>query len=130
LLPVLRQHGRPSPADLVSVMDKGFDSDKSFPAWLTMSWAWEQSMEDPDEVKAVIGRNLRALREKRGLTQRSLAELSQASLLIVKQIESAKTLPDIALIGQFARVLDVPCTDLLCPGDGAKNRTRESPHPI
>ena len=30
---------------------------KDFPAWLTLSWAWEQSMEDPSEVRAALARN-------------------------------------------------------------------------
>jgi ribosome-binding protein aMBF1 (putative translation factor) len=89
--------------------------DRNFPAWLTMSWAWEQSMDDPGEVKSVIAWNHRRLREKRGLTQKSLANLSQASLVTVREIEAAKTLPDISSILKFARVLDVPCTHFLTP---------------
>jgi DNA-binding XRE family transcriptional regulator len=117
-------------ADPVTAMNILFNTDKVFPAWLTMSWAWEQSMDDPDEVKAVIARNLRRLREERGLTQQSLAKLSLASLAAVRQIESAKTLPDIALVWQLARALGVPCTAFLCPGCEAKNQSRDLPRPV
>ncbi len=107
-----------------------FNTDKVFPAWLTMSWAWEQSMDDPDEVKAVIARNLRRLREERSLTQRALAKLSPASLAAVQQIESAKALPDIALVLQLAQALGVPCTAFLGSSCEAKNPSRGMPRPV
>ena len=108
-------------------MNKLLSTDKSFPAWLTMSWAWEQSMEDPGEVKAVIARNLRRLREERGLTQETLADRSHMNPVIVKQIESTKTLPNIALIVELAQALGVSCAALLC-GDGeAKSSSRDLP---
>jgi DNA-binding XRE family transcriptional regulator len=86
---------------------------KDFPAWLTLSWAWEQSMEDPSEVRAALARNLRRLREDRGLTQKSLAERAGASLASLKDIESGRVLPDIALIADLARALGIPCPGLL-----------------
>jgi DNA-binding XRE family transcriptional regulator len=94
-------------------MNERLDSDRNFPAWLTLSWAWEQAMDDPEAVKAAIARNLCRLREARGLTQKSLAEQSQASLGSLKAIESAKTLPDIALILDLARILEVPVAALV-----------------
>ncbi len=86
---------------------------KGFPAWLTLSWAWEQSMEDPDQVKAALARNLRRLREDRGLTQKSLAERAGASLASVKDIEAGRVLPEIALMSDLARALEIPCPGLL-----------------
>jgi DNA-binding XRE family transcriptional regulator len=88
-------------------------TDKNFPAWLTMSWAWEQSMDDSGDVKAMIAWNLRRLREKRGLSQKSLAKLAEVRLITLKATESAKILPDIGLIWKLAKVLDVPCTAFL-----------------
>jgi ribosome-binding protein aMBF1 (putative translation factor) len=87
--------------------------DTSFPAWLTLSSAWEQSMEDPEEIKAVIGRNLRRLREKRGLGRRALARLVQSDSHALRQIEAGQRLPDIGLIWRLARVLEVSSTDFL-----------------
>jgi transcriptional regulator with XRE-family HTH domain len=110
-------------------MNKPYDSDRNFPAWLTLSWAWEQAMDDPEAVKAAIGRNLRRLREARGLTQKSLAELSQASLANLKEIESARALPDIGLMAELARILDVPCTALADPACEAKVLSREATPP-
>ena len=87
--------------------------DTSFPAWLTLSSAWEQSMEDQQEIKAVIGRNLRRLREKRGLGRRALARLAQSDSYALRDIEAGQRLPDIGLIWRLARVLEVPCTAFL-----------------
>jgi DNA-binding XRE family transcriptional regulator len=82
-------------------------ADSSFPAWLTLSSVWEQSMDDPGETRAVIGRNLSRLREKRGLSRRSLAKLADASPLALREIEAGKVLPDIALIWRLAAALEV-----------------------
>ena len=87
--------------------------DTSFPAWLTLSSAWEQSMEDPEEIKCLIGRNLRRLREKRGLGRRALARLVQSNSHALRQIEAGQRLPDIGLIWRLARVLEVSCTAFL-----------------
>jgi len=87
--------------------------DTSFPAWLTLSDAWEQSMDDPEEIKSVIGLNLRRLREKRGLGRRALARLVQSDSRALRQIEAGERLPDIGLIWRLARVLEVSCTAFL-----------------
>jgi ribosome-binding protein aMBF1 (putative translation factor) len=94
-------------------MNALLDTDKSFPAWLTMSGAWRQSMDDPGDVQIRIARNLVQLRESRGLSQRALAKLAETNLARVKEIETAKAFPDIALIWKLALALDVPCTVLV-----------------
>ena len=86
---------------------------KDFPAWLTLSWAWEQSMEDPSEVRAALARNLHRFREERGLTQKTLAGRAGTGLATIKAIESGRTLPDIALMSDLARALEIPCPSLL-----------------
>jgi DNA-binding XRE family transcriptional regulator len=99
-------------------MTTEFDADESFPTWLTLSWAWEQTMEDPEAVKSAIARNLRSLREARALSQKSLASRVRENLSTIKAIESAKLLPSIGQMAEFARVLEVPCT-ALTDGDPA-----------
>jgi ribosome-binding protein aMBF1 (putative translation factor) len=94
-------------------MDKAIETDKTFPAWLTVSWAWEQTLDDPAAVRTTLARNLRRLREARGLTQKFLAERAGTNLATVKDIESARALPDIALMADLARALDLPCPTLL-----------------
>jgi DNA-binding XRE family transcriptional regulator len=88
-------------------------SDSAFPFWLTLSGAWEQSMEDPETIKRVVGRNLLRLRERRGLGRRALARLARSSTLTLRQIEAGQRLPDIGLIWRLAQVLDVPCAAFL-----------------
>ena len=87
--------------------------DTSFPAWLTLSSAWKESMEDPEETKTVIGRNLRLIRERRGLSRRALARLVQSDSHALQEIEASQRLPDFGLIWRLARVLEVSCTAFL-----------------
>ena len=90
-----------------TAMNNLLRADSSFPAWLTLSSVWEQSMDDPGETKAVIGRNLCRLREKRGLSRRSLAKLAEVSPLALRDIEAGRLLPNIALIWRLAAALEV-----------------------
>jgi len=94
-------------------MNSLVQNDTSFPAWLTLSSAWEQSMEDPEAIKAVIGRNLCRLREKRGLGRRALARLAQSDSHTLREIEEGQRLPEIGLIWRLARVLEVSSTAFL-----------------
>jgi DNA-binding XRE family transcriptional regulator len=96
-----------------TAMNNLLRADSSFPAWLTLSSVWEQSMDDPGETKAVIGRNLCRLREKRRLSRRSLAKLAEVSPLALRDIEAGRLLPDIALIWRLAAVLEVDSAILL-----------------
>lgn len=94
-------------------MNSLIHSDTTFPAWLTLSGIWEESMEDPEEIKLVIGRNLRRLRERRGLGRRVLARLAGSSPYALREIEAGESLPAIGLIWRLARVLDVSCEAFL-----------------
>jgi DNA-binding XRE family transcriptional regulator len=96
-----------------TAMNNLLQADSSFPAWLTLSSVWEQSMDDPGETKAAIGRNLCRLREKRQLSRRSLAKLAEVSPLALREIEAGRLLPDIALIWRLAAALEVDSAILL-----------------
>ena len=111
-------------------MDEAFDGSRKFPAWLTLSWAWEQAMDEPEAVKAAIAGNLRRLRKERRLTQRELADLSETSLGQIKAIESARALPDIVLVLRLAAALDVACSDFLESADGAERRSKDVNRPV
>jgi transcriptional regulator with XRE-family HTH domain len=111
-------------------MNEAFDGNGKFPDWLTLSWAWEQAMDEPEAVKAAIGANLRRLREERRMTQRDLADLSETRLGQIKDVESARALPDIALMLSLARSLDVPCTNFLQTADGTKHPSRDVNRPV
>ena len=123
------QEPRPS-VRLVTAVSGSLDAGKTFPTWLTLSWAWEQTMDDPGATMAAIGSNLRRLREQRGIAQKSLAELSQTGVGTLKAIESAKLLPGIELILSLARTLDVPCTDFLEPPHAPTRPPKDATWPI
>jgi DNA-binding XRE family transcriptional regulator len=89
-------------------MNNLFQADSSFPAWLTLTAVWQESMDDPAGTRSVIGGNLSRLREKRRLSRRSLARLAGASAFTLQEIEAGRILPDIGLICRLADVLDVP----------------------
>ena len=94
-------------------MTKLLERDISFPAWLTLSWAWEQSLDDPAAVKTALAHNLRCCRESRGLNQKSLARAASLNPAIVRDIESGRSLPDIATLSRLADTLRVSCGALV-----------------
>jgi DNA-binding XRE family transcriptional regulator len=96
-----------------TTMNNLLHADSSFPAWLTLSSVWEQSMDDPGETKAVIGRNLCRRREERQLSRRSLAKLAETSPLTLREIEAGRLLPSIGLICRLAAALEVDCVSFL-----------------
>ena len=96
-----------------NAMNNLVHADSSFPAWLTLSSVWEESMDDREETKVTIARNLRRLREKHQLSRRSLAKLAEASPSTLREIEDGRLLPTIGLIWRLAAVLEVDCAAFL-----------------
>ena len=96
-----------------NAMNNLVHADSSFPAWLTLSSVWEESMDDREETKVTIARNLRRLREKHQLSRRSLAKLAEASPFDLREIEDGRLLPTIGLIWRLAAVLEVDCAAFL-----------------
>jgi transcriptional regulator with XRE-family HTH domain len=62
--------------------------------------------------QAVFGRNLKALRKKRGLTQAKLAEMLGVSTVYIYYLEAARKSPSFELIIRIHRVLKCSHTDL------------------
>jgi DNA-binding XRE family transcriptional regulator len=96
-----------------TAMNNLVHADSSFPAWLTLSSVWEESMDDREETRVTIARNLRRLREKRQLSRRNLAKLAEASPFTLGEIEEGRLLPTIGLIWRLAAVLEVDCAAFL-----------------
>lgn len=71
----------------------------------------------------VTGKTIRELRERRGITQRELAERIHVSDKTVSKWETGKGLPDIAIIGELAGALGVSVTELFT-GDLRENENR------
>ena len=66
-----------------------------------------------DELNA-LGRRIAELRNKRGLTQEKLAELTNYSTNHIAKLESARTNPSFELLVNLSRALDVELKELFC----------------
>ena len=88
-------------------------TDISFPSWLTLSGAWELTLDDPDVTRTIIGHNLSRLREARGFSRQRLAAEVQTSVRALREIETGRVLPEFALLWRLAQVFGVDCVDFL-----------------
>lgn len=70
-------------------------------------------MQDPQEVAAAVGRNVRALRQQRRMTIDALAAASGVSRGTVIQVESARGNPSIATLCNLAAALQVGVASLV-----------------
>lgn len=71
-----------------------------------------------EELAAVIGRNVRAARERAGLTQTGLAERSGMAAPHISRLEAGTHLPSVTTLKRVADVLEVPICSLLDPPTG------------
>ena len=62
-----------------------------------------------------LGKNIRAVRKRRGLTQESLAELSGFSLQHVRDIERGTANPTLSCLLKLADVMSVTVSDFFSP---------------
>ncbi len=63
--------------------------------------------------RAIVGRNIRRLREARRMTQEQLAFEAQIDLTYVGGIERGRRNPSLMVMVRIADALDVPVRDLL-----------------
>lgn len=73
----------------------------------------------------VTGNTIKTLREKKGLTQKQLADMLIVSDKTVSKWETGKGLPDISLIERLAKALGVSLAELLS-GECVTNRNRSA----
>jgi transcriptional regulator with XRE-family HTH domain len=59
------------------------------------------------DIRAIVGGNLRKIRDKRKLTQEKLSDLSGFSQQYLSELESGKRNPTIRSLSEIARVLKV-----------------------
>lgn len=71
-------------------------------------------------LSAILAKNLRFYREKSGLTQRQLADLSGMSKAAITDWEGGSASPSLSNIGQVAEALGIADTDLLAGGEPPK----------
>src|SRR5689334_13134976 len=60
------------------------------------------------ELSAAVGRNLRRIRTRQGLSLERLAKVTGVSRAMLGQIENVKSTPTIALLWKIATALNVP----------------------
>ena len=70
-------------------------------------------MQDPEQVAAAVGRNVRALRQQRRMTIDALAAASGVSRGTVIQVESARGNPSMATLCNLAAALQVGVASLV-----------------
>lgn len=70
-------------------------------------------MQDPEEVAAAVGRNVRELRQQRRMTIDALAAASGVSRGTVIQVESARGNPSVATLCNLAAALQVGVASLV-----------------
>lgn len=83
------------------------------PVERTMAPRRAKKTTDPQSLSAIIGRNLRHLRARRGHSLDRLAKLSGVSRAMLSQIETGKSAPTISVLWKVAAALDVSITQLL-----------------
>ncbi|MCX5571537.1 helix-turn-helix domain-containing protein [Kaistia sp. K-TC2] len=73
----------------------------------------EVATDTSGELAALVGRNLRRLRTRRGHSLERLAKLSGVSRAMLSQIETGKSAPTINLLWKVATALGVPFATLM-----------------
>jgi transcriptional regulator with XRE-family HTH domain len=63
--------------------------------------------------RGILGRNVRRLRQQRGLTQEELAFEAEIDLTYMGGIERGKRNPSLLVMARIAKALSVPLTKLL-----------------
>lgn len=67
------------------------------------------------DMRKLVGRNMKRFREKKGLTQERLAEISGFSQQYISGLEQGRRNPTIVSLYELARALGVSHLDLLRP---------------
>jgi transcriptional regulator with XRE-family HTH domain len=79
---------------------------------------------DGQAVKATLGKNIKLLRSRKGLTQANLAEKADISIIFLSSIERGTKYPKADIVARIAKVLDVEVFELfkgsLVPSDSKK----------
>jgi transcriptional regulator with XRE-family HTH domain len=76
-----------------------------------------------EDLRRPFGRRVRALREKRGLSQEALAERADLHWTYISGVERGRRNPSLNVVGRIARALNVTPSELLS-GIGAPSAPR------
>ena len=79
---------------------------------------------DGKAIKAILGKNIKSIRTKKGLTQAVLAEKANISIIFLSSIERGTKYPKADILARIALVLEVEAFELfkgdLVPSDSKK----------
>jgi len=67
------------------------------------------------DMRKLVGRNVKRVREKKGLTQEALAEVSGFSQQYISGLEQGRRNPTVVTVYELARALGVSHLDLVRP---------------
>jgi transcriptional regulator with XRE-family HTH domain len=67
------------------------------------------------DMRALVGRNVRRIRQRKGLTQEAFAERSGFSQQYVSDLERGRRNPTVVTLFELATALDVSHVDLVRP---------------
>lgn len=70
------------------------------------------------DMRKLVGRNVKRLRQKKGLTQEQFAEVSGFSQQYISSLERGQRNPTVVTLYELATALGVGHVDLLRPGRG------------
>ena len=65
------------------------------------------------EIKVILGRVLKQVRQEKNMTQSQLAETCKLDLDYIGKIERGKRQPSISTLFKIADALDIPVADIL-----------------
>jgi transcriptional regulator with XRE-family HTH domain len=72
------------------------------------------------ESAGCVGRRIRAIRKRRGLTQEQLAARIERSAETVSALERGRNMPTLGILRRLAVALDVPIRDFFAPAGGGE----------
>lgn len=67
------------------------------------------------DMRKLVGRNVRAIRDRRGMTQEKLAEVSGFSQQYISDLERGRRNPTIVSLYELAQALGATPVELLTP---------------
>ena len=67
---------------------------------------------DGQAIKAILGKNIKFFRSRKGLTQAVLAEKADISIIFLSSIERGTKYPKADILGRIANVLEVEVFEL------------------
>jgi transcriptional regulator with XRE-family HTH domain len=70
------------------------------------------------DMRKLVGRNLKRVRQEKGLTQEQLADLSGFSQQYISGLEQGRRSPTVVSLYELATALDVSHMELVRPSEG------------